>query len=227
MRLSDLSLDDALALLEHDPSCQLPAPEVSPIGYVQGVVDGLCELSLRDPLTGLSNRRHFRHLLGREIKSVARSGESVLLLLLDIDHFKDVNDTYGHHAGDLVLQAVSKCLESCVRPMDTVSRYGGEEFAAILPNCQSTFGHVVAERIRKAVAALAITVSPTETIQVTISIGGAFAPEWVRSTIELWTERADEQLYRAKSAGRNCVFIEAQRSVAVSADEKGMLFGIS
>lgn len=225
IRLSDLRLDDARALLEHDPSSELPSPEASPAVYMQSILDGLCELSLRDPLTGLSNRRHFNHLLNREIESVARSGESVLLLIMDIDHFKKVNDTYGHHAGDLVLQAVSKCLEACVRPMDTVSRFGGEEFAAILPNCPSSFGPVVAERIREAVAALAITVSPSETIQVTISIGGAYAPEWVRSTIELWTERADEQLYRAKSAGRNRIFIEEHRGVAVSADEKGMLFG--
>ncbi len=225
IRLSDLRLDDARALLEHDPSSELPAADASPVVYMQSILDGLCELSLRDPLTGLSNRRHFNHLLNREIEAVARSGESVLLLMLDIDHFKKVNDTYGHHAGDLVLQAVSKCLETCVRPMDTVSRFGGEEFAAILPNCPSSFGLVVAERIREAVSGLAITVSPTETIRVTISIGGAYAPEWVRSTQELWTERADEQLYRAKSAGRNCVFIEEQRGVAVSADEKGMLFG--
>ncbi len=225
IRLSDLRLDDARALLEHDQSSELPKLEDSPVVYMQSILDGLCELSLRDPLTGLSNRRHFNHLLNREIESVARSGESVLLLIMDIDHFKKVNDTYGHHAGDLVLQAVSKCLASCVRPMDTVSRFGGEEFAAILPNCPSSFGPVVAERIREAVAALAITVSPSETIQVTISIGGAYAPEWVRSTIELWTERADEQLYRAKSSGRNRVFIEEQRGVAVSADEKGMLFG--
>lgn len=225
IRLSDLRLDDARALLEHDPACKLPQPEASPTAYLQGVLDGLCELSLRDPLTGLSNRRHFQHLLNREIESVARSGESVLLLILDIDHFKKVNDTYGHHAGDLVLQAVSKCLQSCVRPMDTVARFGGEEFAAILPNCPTSFGVVVAERIREAVSELGISVSPSETIQVTISIGGAYAPEWVRSTMELWTERADEQLYRAKSAGRNCVFIEEPRGVAVSADEKGMLFG--
>lgn len=225
IRLNDLHLDDVRALLEHDPSCQLPEPEASPTVYLQSMLDGLCELSLRDPLTGLSNRRHFNHLLNREIESVARSGESVLLLMLDIDHFKQVNDTYGHHAGDLVLQAVSKCLQACVRPMDTVSRLGGEEFSVILPNCPATFGPVVAERIREAVAGLVITASLSETIRITISIGGAYAPEWVRSTIELWTERADQQLYRAKSSGRNRVFIEEQLNVAVSADEKGMLFG--
>jgi len=86
-------------------------------------------------------------------------------------------------------------------------------------------GQMVESHKAAILAALAITVSPSETIGVTISIGGAYAPEWVRSTIELWTERADEQLYRAKSAGRDRVFIEEQRGVAVSADEKGMLFG--
>lgn len=225
MRLNDLRLDDARALLEHDPSCQLPEPESSPVVYLQSILDGLCELSLRDPLTGLFNRRHFNHLLDREIESVARRGESVLLLMLDIDHFKLVNDTHGHHAGDRVLQAVARCMQACVRPMDTVSRLGGEEFAIILPNCPATFGPVVAERIREAVANLAITVSPSETLRITISLGGAYAPEWVRSTITLWTERADEQLYRAKAAGRNRVFIEEQCHVAVSAEEKGLLFG--
>lgn len=225
INLSDLRLAEARALLEHDATFQLPSAEESPVAYVQKILDGLCELSLRDPLTGLSNRRCFNNLLNREIDSVARSGKSVLLLMLDIDYFKKVNDTYGHHAGDLVLQAVAKCLETCVRPLDSVARFGGEEFAAILPNCPTSFGSIVAERIRKAVADLSVVVSPTETIKITISIGGTFAPEWVRSTTALWTERADAQLYRAKSAGRNCVFIEEPLSVSVSADEKGMLFG--
>ena len=225
IQLRDLRLDDARALLEHDPTCQLPEPEVSPTIYVQSVVDSLCELSLRDPLTGLANRRHFRNVLSREIDSVARSGESALLLMLDIDHFKKVNDTYGHHAGDMVLQAIAKCLSTCVRPMDTVARYGGEEFAAILPNCPASFGQIVAERIRGAVAELPISVSPLVTVQVTVSVGGAYAPEWVRSTTSLWTERADVQLYRAKSEGRNRVFIDEQRAIAVSAEEKSMLFG--
>jgi predicted signal transduction protein with EAL and GGDEF domain len=109
--------------------------------------------------------------------------------------------------------------------MDTVARYGGEEFAAILPNCPASFGQVVAERIREAMAALSISVSPILNVQITVSIGGAYAPEWVRSTTTLWTERADVQLYRAKSEGRNRVFIDEQREIAVSAEEKSMLFG--
>ena len=225
IELRDLRLDDARALLEHDLSCTLPDPEESPTTYVQSVIDNLCELSLKDPLTGLANRRQFRNVLSREIDAVARSGDSALLLMLDIDHFKKVNDSYGHMAGDRVLQAIAACLASCVRPRDTVARYGGEEFAAILPNCPPSFGKIVAERIRETVMNLSIAVSPVLNVQVTISIGGAYAPEWVRSTTALWTDRADIQLYRAKSDGRNRVYIDEQREIAVSAEEKSMLFG--
>ena len=117
--ISDLRLGDARALLEHGSTGgPLPSPESSPTAFVQGVIDGLCELSLKDPLTGLANRRHFRAVLEREIDGVARSGEAALLLMLDIDHFKAINDTHGHVAGDMVLQAVAKCLSGCIRPMD-------------------------------------------------------------------------------------------------------------
>ncbi len=221
-----LRLDDARALLEHGgESASLPELGDSPTTYLQAVIDALCELSLKDPLTGLANRRHFRAVLERAIDVVARSGESALLLMIDIDHFKRINDTYGHLAGDHVLQAVGKCLASCVRPGDTVARYGGEEFAVVMPNCQVSFGETVAERIRLAVENLVIAVAPTVTVKITASIGGAYAPEWVRSTSNLWTERADVQLYRAKSEGRNRVFIDQQPVVSVSAEEKHLLFG--
>ena len=224
INLRDLRLDDARALLEHDPSSSLPDPEESPTAYLQSIIDNLCELSLKDPLTGLSNRRHFRNVLSREIDVVARSGESALLLMLDIDHFKKVNDTYGHLAGDHVLQAVAKCLATCVRPMDTVARYGGEEFAAILPNCPASYGTIVAERIRETVGNLSISVAPLVNVQVTVSIGGAYAPEWIRSTTALWTDRADIELYRAKTGGRNRVCIDQQPVISVSAEEKRLLF---
>ena len=222
--LTDLRLDDARALLEHDGTT-LPAVEAAPAAYLQKVIDGLCELSLRDPLTGLANRRHFRTVLAREIEIVARSGNSALLLMLDIDHFKKVNDTHGHLAGDKVLQAVGKCISGCVRPQDTVARYGGEEFAIVMPDCQAAYGDGVAERVRQAVAALSIPVSPLLDLQVTVSVGGAFAPVWVRSTTDLWTERADTQLYLAKAQGRDRVCIDHQQVISVSAEEKSLLFG--
>ena len=164
-------------------------------------------------------------MLEREIDRVARSGEAALLLMLDIDHFKQVNDTYGHPAGDQVLQAVARALAACVRPMDTLARYGGEEFAVVLPCCQSAFGHAVAERIRKTVESTPIRVAPTVELHVTVSIGGAFAMEWIRSTALLWTDRADHQLYLAKTEGRNRVCMERQPESTVSAEEKNLLFG--
>lgn len=223
--LQHLRLGDARALLDHSMLVALPSPDESALGYLQGVIDGLCELSLKDPLTGLGNRRHFRAVQERTIDGVARSGIPALLLMLDIDHFKKVNDTHGHQAGDQVLQAVAKSIASCVRPMDTVARYGGEEFAVVLPNCHASFGATVAERIRATVEALPIPIAANLTIRVTASVGGAYAPEWVRSTAALWTERADIQLYRAKTEGRNRVCIDHQQEIYVSAEEKNLLFG--
>jgi diguanylate cyclase (GGDEF)-like protein len=223
--LHALRLDDARALLGHAGATNLPEPDTAPIAYLQGVIDGLCELSLTDPLTGMANRRHFRAVLAREIEIVARSGNSSLVLMLDIDHFKKINDTYGHLTGDKVLQAVARCIASCVRPQDTVARYGGEEYAVVLPDCQVSFGETVAERIRQSLAALSIPVSPVLNLQITMSIGGAFAPVWVRSTADLWTERADTQLYRAKAEGRNRVCMDHQQVISVSAEEKSLLFG--
>lgn len=222
--VNSLRLDDARALLEHDGT-ELPAPGDGSTAYLQRIIDGLCELSLRDPLTGLANRRHFRAVLSREIEIVARSGNSALLLMLDIDHFKKINDTHGHLAGDKVLQAVARCIAGCVRPQDTVARYGGEEFAIVMPDCQAAYGETVAERVRQSVAALSVPVSPMINLEITTSVGGAFAPVWVRSTADLWIERADTQLYLAKAQGRNRVCIDHQQVISVSAEEKSLLFG--
>ncbi len=225
IELHQLRLGDARALLERDLDIAPPAGDESATAQLQSIIDGLCELSLKDPLTGLANRRNFRGVQERALDVVARSGEPALLLMLDIDHFKKVNDTHGHQAGDKVIQTVAQCLSQCVRPMDTVARYGGEEFSVILPNCQPSFGAAVAERIRQTVESLVIQISPSVALNVTISIGGAYAPEWVRSTTALWTERADAQLYRSKEEGRNCVSMDKQQEIHVSAEEKNLLFG--
>ena len=223
--LRDVRLDAARALLGPEAVERLPPPEQDAAAHLQAVLDGLAELSLKDALTGLANRRHFVSVLEAEIDRVARSGESALLLMLDIDHFKTVNDTYGHLAGDQVLQAVARTLAGCVRPMDMLARYGGEEFAVVLPNCQPAFGVTVAERIRRTVEQTPIRLSPTLDLRVTVSIGGAFALQWIRSTTDLWIERADQQLYEAKANGRNRLCLQDQPVSTVSAEEKDLLFG--
>ena len=221
--LTALQLERALQLLGHSGQ---PLPDGAPGSpvWLQGVIDALVELSSRDALTGLANRRAFDLALAREIDRVARSGEPALLLALDIDHFKRVNDSWGHVAGDQVIKAVANALIDSVRPMDLVARVGGEEFAIILPNCASAFGETVAERIRRRVERTPVAVAPGQQVSVSVSIGGAFAPQWVRSTPAIWVGRADLQLYRAKGQGRNLVQLEPTAVSVVSSEEKRLLF---
>jgi diguanylate cyclase (GGDEF)-like protein len=222
-----LRLAPAMQLLLQ-AGCSLPdRQQVPPVVWMQAVIDGLCELSSRDPLTGLSNRRQFELALASEVDRVARAGEPALVLMIDIDHFKQVNDTYGHAAGDMVLKAVAQTLHDCIRPMDTLARFGGEEFAMILPNCPPSFGLAVAERMRKKVQGHSVAIAPGQNVSVTVSLGGAFAPQWVRSSATLWIDRADQQLYRAKAEGRDRACLEQPTVSIVSAEEKGLLFGTS
>jgi diguanylate cyclase len=225
--LAGLHLEQALQLLQHAGLEPQAADGVRDAQWLQRVVDALVDLSSRDPLTDLANRRSFEVALSREIDRVARSGEPALLLALDLDHFKAVNDQHGHPVGDKILEAVAQVLRESVRPMDLVARLGGEEFAIVMPNCPASFGVTVAERVRRRVEQLRVTNSLGEALGVTVSIGGAFAPQWVRSTPAMWMTRADMQLYEAKGSGRNRVCMEPAALPQISAEERSMLFDVA
>ena len=222
--VDDLQLDTALGLIAQS-GCTPERDQLPPVAYVQGVIDALCQLSSHDALTGLPNRRSFSEAMERELDRVARSGDVALLLLVDIDHFKRVNDTHGHLAGDEVLRQLSQRLLECVRPMDTVARFGGEEFAVVLPNCSTAYGSVIAERIRRSIEAVPMVMRNGQSLSLTVSVGGAYTPQWIRSQAAIWMERADRQLYRAKREGRNRVCLEDVIDTVVSNEERELLFG--
>lgn len=167
----------------------------------------LVQWALTDELTGLSNRRAFDDTLGQELAAAATMAQPLCLLLGDIDHFKQVNDTYGHAAGDAVLQAIGHRIRACCRAGDFPARYGGEEFAVILPETSAQDGQRVAERIRGSIAAQPILAGASR-IDITISFGVAEVSECAHPRAGvLGLRRADDALYAAKEAGRNRVMV--------------------
>ncbi|MGH9746559.1 MAG: GGDEF domain-containing response regulator [Candidatus Acidiferrales bacterium] len=157
-----------------------------------------------DALTGIANRGVSLDALRREHHRQSREGGSFAVVMLDIDHFKYVNDTYGHPAGDAVLAEAAQRIKSCIRPYDTVGRYGGEEFLIVLPATDALGAVGVAERIRAAVEAEPIVTSSGK-IAITVSMGVAVSSNETSVEAEALLQRADEALYRAKEHGRNRV----------------------
>jgi diguanylate cyclase (GGDEF)-like protein len=157
-----------------------------------------------DPLTGLANRRSFDHQAQMEWNRGAREKTPLSFLMLDIDHFKNFNDTYGHPQGDVLLQSLSRTLISCAkRPADLVARMGGEEFGVLLPNTDSEGAKNIAETIRKSIEAMVVPDLPTATV----SVGVATllpTPEIPPPQI---VDQADKALYTAKESGRNRVCV--------------------
>lgn len=160
--------------------------------------------STTDFLTGLNNVRQFDIVWNTLINNATEKNERLSLLIIDIDHFKKVNDTYGHPIGDIVLAELGKILTATSRSFDVVSRNGGEEFSVILPDCPQQQAIALAERIRENVESHEFRVSSTETINITISVGVATYPETVSDTAEIFVN-ADDCLYKAKRTGRNRV----------------------
>lgn len=163
------------------------------------------EMATTDSLTGLANRRLFIEHLTNEIERSSRYEHTFCLFMVDIDHFKVINDVYGHPAGDAVLQSLVRIFKGHVRVVDIVSRYGGEEFAVILPETDASSAKSVGERLRKAVANTSFLLpNGGEAVRLTVSIGIAAFPACGHSVKQL-IERADKALYTAKEMGRNRV----------------------
>lgn len=164
----------------------------------------LLEMALHDRLTGLYNRRSFDDKMENEIKRTERYDKNLSLLMIDIDHFKKINDTYGHQAGDEVLKKLATVIVKCIRNSDYAARYGGEEFTVILPETTLEQAAVMAERIREAIATTQFTLlSHTDKIHLTVSIGLSTYRE--NSSVEELINAADTALYKAKKSGRNQV----------------------
>ena len=160
--------------------------------------------AIMDSLTGLNNRKWINDTLPKFLERAKQSKKPFTLGMVDIDHFKNFNDTYGHQAGDYVLSQASTTYKDSIRPTDFVARYGGEEFTLIFPDQNAEEGKIAADRVREALAALSLT-TPTGTKlpQITISIG--IAQFDGKESLEELIERADKALYEAKEAGRNQV----------------------
>ncbi|NUM53957.1 MAG: diguanylate cyclase [Candidatus Hydrogenedentes bacterium] len=164
----------------------------------------LRRLSQTDFLTQVSNRSAIVHRLEEELSRSARTNAPLAVFLLDVDHFKRINDTYGHAAGDAVLIEVARRLKEQCRTYDATGRYGGEEFVVIAPGPQRTEIEAVGERVRKAIAHAPFACDD-KSIDVTVSVGGVWIAPGVAASVDVVLRRADELLYQAKHAGRNCI----------------------
>ncbi len=198
------------------------------INNLRQQVSELSELVLTDALTGLFNFRHFSYVLLAEMDRSKRSGIPTCLVLIDLDHFKLINDTYGHEIGNVVLKQVASILLSEVRTTDVVCRYGGEEFAIIFPETHLNLAVKVADRIREMIAFTPVE-STAGDIHVTASMGASVYMKASILSLEEFIDSVDKYLYEAKQSGRNCIchidYSDLRSVTEVGFDERAMLFG--
>ncbi|HET8870716.1 MAG TPA: GGDEF domain-containing protein [Aquabacterium sp.] len=171
-----------------------------------GALRQIEELARVDALTGVFNRRHLMGCLETAVKRQERTGQSFCVILVDIDHFKRINDTYGHLTGDVVLKEVARALNKTLRATDICARYGGEEFVVLLEHTRAAQGLPCAERLRSLVASTRFEGLPAD-FRVTVSLG--VAEHLGCESVDCTLERADRALYRAKDGGRNQVALAA------------------
>ncbi len=173
---------------------------------VQQSKDQLLQRATTDQLTGISNRDHFMELASQELKRAMRLDRSFALALIDLDHFKQINDTHGHAAGDQALQVFTQICQKNIREIDLFARFGGDEFVVLLPETNSEQAYQIVERVRLALLAQPIDLDG-KPVSLTLSSGIATLNS-ERASVDALLSRADQALYRAKEAGRNQVIVE-------------------
>ncbi|HWK00609.1 MAG TPA: PleD family two-component system response regulator [Xanthobacteraceae bacterium] len=213
LRALDLGANDYLSrIADKNEICARVKTQVRRRRFTDRLRDNLMqsmELAIIDPLTGLYNRRYMESHAGALVARANDRDKPLSLLILDIDHFKSVNDSYGHEAGDEVLREFASRLRSCVRGVDLACRLGGEEFVVVMPDTDLGIASRVAERIRRRIAGEPFSIDRgARSIEVTISVGLS-SLNGAEDTPALILKRADEALYRAKNSGRNRVVADA------------------
>ncbi len=211
-KIKDAYDNPTLSEIEHIKATQQLSKE-NLIECLENQVKLLYTESITDPLTGLFNTKYFKHRVEEEVERSKRHKEKISIIFMDLDHFKNINDTYGHEFGNKVLINITKSLRrlettqetSALRKSDIPARYGGEEFVILLPSTSKKQATKIAERLRKTVAAIGVKNGDKE-IHVTISIGVAEFDESNEDILNT-IERADSAMYEAKRKGRNCVVV--------------------
>lgn len=212
------------------PDCPVGEPECPLIEELLDQRQTSCELEQlvhTDTLTGLFNYRHFATALEQELERTRRTGQPTCMILMDLDHFKQVNDTWGHEAGNQVLRSTAELIKQALRKIDIPCRYGGEEFAVILPGTHLPLAVNVANRLREAIMLTPVDIGD-EVIEYTASMGVDTYIMGDAVSAEDFVKQVDEQLYRAKQDGRNRVchrpFDYIRPETEVSPEEKRALF---
>ncbi len=211
-------------------TCPVDVPDcrwLDELGQLRQENEALKELVTTDPLTGLFNYRYFQEILGGEMQRSQRTGRPTSLVMIDLDHFKSINDHRGHEAGNVALQTAARVFREELRQFDIICRYGGEEFALILPQTSLPIAVNVAERIRVCLQQAVVRFEGVE-FKMTASFGVAIFQQGSNQSEKALVEEADKYMYQAKQQGRNQVchpdFASVRPPTAVTGEERAELY---